>query len=113
MTKETKNTKEIDKGLIFLKATVLGLFIVLVTLMAVLMLTKNKKEQEKTTKIAACNQSAIIEITSEIDEVEEQGDVLNVITKVNKNTNSQEIIRIHSACANEINRIEFKIKDTK
>ena len=111
MTKNTKHPKKIDKGLIFLKSTVLGLFIVLVTLMAAFVMTKNKKDQEKNQKTVQCNGSGVVGIAGEIDEVEEQGNILNVITKVNKKTNSQEIIRIHSGCINEINRIEFKIKD--
>lgn len=106
----TKEIQEVDKGLIIMKAIVIGLFIALLVAMAVFFIMQSKKDQEKVAKAAKCKQSAVIEIASEIDEVEEQGKFLNVITKVNKEINSQEIIRINTDCANEINRIEFKIR---
>ena len=40
-----KNIKTINKGLIFIKSTVLMLFIVLVVLVIAFMMSKNKKEQ--------------------------------------------------------------------
>lgn len=105
-----KNIKAINKGLIFLKSTVLMLFVVLVVLVIAFMMAKNKKEQPKAEIVEGCKEIKSIMIESEIEKIEVQGRILNVLTKFNKETNSQELIRIDSYCGNEINRINFELK---
>jgi hypothetical protein len=105
-----KNIKTINKGLIFIKSTVLMLFIVLVVLVIAFMMSKNKKEQARAEMVEGCKEVKSIMIDSEIEKIEYQGRILNVLTKFNKETNDQELIRIDSQCGNEINRINFELK---
>lgn len=105
-----KNIKTINKGLIFIKSTVLMLFIVLVVLVIAFMMSKNKKEQARAEMAKGCKEVKSIMIDSEIEKIEYQGRILNVLTKFNKETNDQELIRIDSQCGNEINRINFELK---
>ena len=105
-----KNIKTINKGLIFIKSTVLMLFIVLVVLVIAFMMSKNKKEQARAEMAEGCKEVKTIMIDSEIEKIEYQGRILNVLTKFNKETNDQELIRIDSQCGNEINRINFELK---
>ncbi len=105
-----KNIKTINKGLIFIKSTVLMLFIVLVVLVIAFMMSKNKKEQARAEMAEGCKEVKSIMIDSEIEKIEYQGRILNVLTKFNKETNDQELIRIDSQCGNEINRINFELK---
>ncbi len=105
-----KNIKTINKGLIFIKSTVLMLFIVLVVLVIAFMMSKNKKEQARAEMVEGCKEVKSIMIDSEIEKIEYQGRILNVLTKFNKETNDQELIRIDLQCGNEINRINFELK---
>lgn len=105
-----KNIKPINKGLVFLKSTVLMLSIVLTVLVIAFVVAKNKKEQPKAEIVEGCKEVKAIMISNEIEKVEVQGRVLNVLTKLNKKTNSQELIRIDSYCGSEINRINFELK---
>ena len=105
-----KNIKTINKGLIFIKSTVLMLFVVLVVLVIAFMMSKNKKEQARAEMAEGCKEVKSIMIDSEIEKIEYQGRILNVLTKFNKETNDQELIRIDSQCGNEINRINFELK---
>jgi hypothetical protein len=105
-----KNIKTINKGLIFIKSTVLMLFVVLVVLVIAFMMSKNKKEQARAEMVEGCKEVKSIMIDSEIEKIEYQGRILNVLTKFNKETNDQELIRIDLQCGNEINRINFELK---
>lgn len=105
-----KNIKPINKGLVFLKSTVLMLSIVLTVLVIAFVVAKNKKEQPKAEMVEGCKEVKTIMIDSEIEKIEFQGRILNVLTKFNKETNGQELIRIDSQCGNEINRINFELK---
>ena len=105
-----KNVKTINKGLIFLKSTVFALFIILVVLSISLVMFKSKKQQ--TNKIIAndCHHTKSIVIAAEIEKVAAQGKIINVLTKIDKESNSQDLIRIDASCGNEINRLHFNIK---
>lgn len=109
-SQESPNIK-INKGLIFIKSTVLALFIILVALVIAFMITKNKKEQAKEKVVKDCATTKEIVVDNEIMKVESEGRVINVLTKMDKNGRTQELIRIDSVCGNEIGRINFVIKN--
>ncbi|MBU6339311.1 MAG: hypothetical protein KGQ36_04975 [Rickettsiales bacterium] len=75
------------------------------------MITKNKKEQAKEKVVRDCVATKEIMVDNEIMKVETEGRVINVLTKMDKNGKSQELIRIDSVCGNEIGRIKFVIKN--
>lgn len=108
-SQENSNIK-INKSLIFIKSTVLALFLVLVALVIAFMITKNKKEQAKQEVVKSCKDNSEIIIDNEIMKVESEGKIINILTKIDDKTKSQELIRIDSFCGNEISRINFKIK---
>lgn len=102
--------KVYNKNLIFLKSTVISLFLVLVTLMIAFVMIKNKKQKTVSDSAIACKESNVISLDNEIAKIETQGSIITILTKVDKSGN-QEIIRLGAACGNEINRINFKIKN--
>jgi cbb3-type cytochrome oxidase subunit 3 len=107
--KPDQEIKIINKGLIFLKSSVLMLFIVLVVLVIAFIMSRNKKQHVSQEMANICRDNQAILIDSEIEKVEVQGGVLNVLTKFDKDKNGQELIRINAACGNEINRITFTV----
>ncbi len=97
--------KEI-KTMILLKSMVFGLFIVFVTLLIAFFLIKNQR-LKKDNNSSKCSHYNSVMINDEIEKIEFQNNVITIITKLNKITNSQQIIRVDANCGYEINRINL------
>ena len=101
MTKEIKN---INKSLIFLKASVIGMGIVFVVMLFAFIIIKQKKAA---TQSDSCQKFLQLQTTGEVDKMELQGSNIIILTKPNAKTKKQEIIKIDSNCTSIINRIEL------
>ena len=105
-------SKRPSKGLIMIKSTVFALSIVLVVLLVAFVLVKNKRGKTMQDVTTECSQVKTILIDKKIQKMEIQNGIITLLTKVDKGSNTQQIIRVESACGNEINRINFKIRNS-
>ena len=96
--------KSINKSLIFLKSSVIGMGLVFVVLLVALILIKQKKSHLQANN---CSDLLQLQIAGEVDKMELQGSNIIILTKPNSKTKKQEIIKVDSNCASIINRIEL------
>jgi hypothetical protein len=100
----TKEIKTINKSLILLKASVIGMGIVFVVALVAFVVIKQKKSQQQTNNCAKFLQ---LQIPGEVAQMELQGNNIIILTKANSKTKKQEIIKIDNSCTAVINRIEL------
>ena len=100
----TQEIRSINKSLIFLKASVIGMGIVFVVALFAFVIIKQKRSSQK---IESCKNFLQLQITGEVDKMELQGSNIIILTKPNPKTKKQEIIKINSNCTSVINRIEL------
>ncbi len=100
----TKEIKSINKSLIFLKASVIGMGIVFVVMLLAFIIIKQKKSTAQTNN---CQKFLQLQVTGEVDKMELQGSNIIILTKANSKTKKQEIIKLDSNCVAVINRIEL------
>lgn len=94
--------KKIDKGLIFLKSSVIALGIVLVVLMAALLIIKNKKSANVNSE---CPKDVSINVEEKIEKIEINGNYIWVTTKENKG--SKRVIKIDN-CGKIVSKIKLQ-----
>ena len=99
------------RSLVFIKSTVIALFIVLIVLMISFVIIKNKKDQSKTANIDNCKELKTILIENKVEELEIQGSQVNILTEFDEETGSQEFIKVDSNCGQELARFKLKIKN--
>lgn len=99
-----KEIKSINKSLILLKASVIGMGIVFVVALFAFIIIKQKKIGQKTNN---CQKYLQLQIAGEISQMELQGNNIIILTKPNIKTKIQEIIKIDSNCTTILNRIEL------
>lgn len=94
------------KSLIFIKSTVVSLGVILLVLIAAFFMLKLKRD--KLSKTNDCNNSLLIEVDSEIEKMELQGNNnIVVLTRFNRDLGTQEIIKFDSNCGKIISRSVF------
>jgi hypothetical protein len=99
--------KQADKkSLILLKSTVIGLFIVLITLMIAFVIIKNKRAQ-KIDLTSKCSDYKEVTLQGKIAKIILKNNRIIILTEVKELTQSQEIIILDARCGNEINRINL------
>ena len=119
MNKDKKNIKKLDKGLIFLKSSVIALGLIFLVLLSLLLFLKLKKGSDKTAsvshkKISAqyCNDSSRkIIISSPISKIIDTKSGIILLTKVKNN--QQELLTLDKKCGLILNRKRFVIKSRK
>lgn len=99
------------RSLIFIKSTVIALFVVLVVLIIAFIVVKNKKEKSQLVNIDNCKELKTIIIENEVEELEIQGSQVNILTEFNEESQTQEFIKIDSNCGQELARFKLKIKN--
>lgn len=100
----THEIKSINKSLIFLKASVIGMGIVFVVMLFAFVIIKQKKSASISDN---CQKFLQLQTTGEVDKMELQGSNIIILTKPDLKTKKQEIIKIDSNCVALINRIEL------
>ena len=100
----THEIKSINKSLIFLKASVIGMGIVFMVMLLAFIIIKQKKSVQQSDN---CQKFLQLQVTGEVDKMELQGGNIIILTKANSKTHKQEIIKIDSSCVAVINRIEL------
>lgn len=118
MNKEQTEDLKIDevalaahkRGMIFVKSTVVALFVILIVLMIAFVLVKNKKDKSDLKKVDSCKEVKSILLDSDIEKLEVQGNYINVLTKFDGKNKSREFVKLDANCGNEISRIKFEIK---
>lgn len=102
--------RAIDKSLIFVKSTVVALFLVLVTLVVILIVVKNKQQATAEKELNDCAQSKVVSLEGKIKKIDVQGSVITILTGLDKKTGKQQIVRLEASCGKEINRINLNLK---
>lgn len=106
----SKNIEKINKNLIFLKATTIGLGIVLVTLAFALVIIKSRHKTSHQSS-DQCETSSVVTIGSAVNKIELEDNKIIILTDINKKTEQQEIITLDKQCGTVINRITLKINN--
>jgi len=93
-----------SKSMILAKSSAFVLFIVLVTLIAALIIAKNKKTSV-TTYLPKCENVSSIKVNSEVEQIVVKDSEIFVLT--DSKDGKQDLIRIDSKCLKEISRNSF------
>jgi len=102
-----ENDRKYSRSMILIKSSVFALLIILVTLIAVYLIVKNKSQDKSISDNSYCNKYKNIEISQEIDKIINSGSLIIALTEAD--SEMQQIIKIDQKCLDKNGVINFKI----